>query len=161
MADTVNEEDRVELVAKAIAKADGFDFDALAPKALGELDLRDAYRRRARAAIASLQGADTVTEEAIERRAKMIGDERRDPNWWRYKDEATAAMRAAAPTAQDDNGVRIEAQDDDALIEKIARMIEPCWFTEDGRPPLINNYPDQHLRYLVIASRSANFREKN
>jgi len=36
---------------------------------------------------------------------------------------------------------------DDDVIERMARLIEPLWFTDDGSPPIINNYPDQHLRY--------------
>ena len=44
------------------------------------------------------------------------------------------------------------------LEEKVARAISPFWFTEDGSPPIINNYPDQHLHYQEkarVAARAA------
>lgn len=46
---------------------------------------------------------DYLLEERIERRAKQIGDSKRDPNWWNFKEEAEADLTRKALTSSDDD----------------------------------------------------------
>jgi hypothetical protein len=51
--------------------------------------------------------------------------------------------------------VRTPASCSPDVVEKLARLISPEWFTEDGSPPVVNNFPDQHLRYQEAAREKA------
>ena len=65
------------------------------------------------------------------------------------------AVKDKMPTQREIEAYQARATTDKQAVERLARLISPEWFTEDGSPPLINNYPDQHKRIQEAARHKA------